>query len=101
MTTLSERQWERRLQGEAVWLVECYAAWCPACRAFVPTWQVRTASRVVAHMLHRTLYFSTLHGASHGALHDASHGAVGSTRTLLGTWLPHAGVAGDGGSDAR
>ena len=43
VTTLSERQWERRLVGDTVWLVECYAAWCPACRAFMPTWQATGA----------------------------------------------------------
>ena len=43
MTTLSERQWERRLVGDTIWLVECYAAWCPACRASMPTWQAAGA----------------------------------------------------------
>ena len=33
ITTLTERIWERRLVGESVWLVKCYAAWCPACKA--------------------------------------------------------------------
>ena len=35
VTTLTERVWERRLHGDAVWLVKCYAAWCPACKAHV------------------------------------------------------------------
>jgi hypothetical protein len=39
VTTLTERLWERRLTGDTVWLVEAYAAWCPACRAFLSTWQ--------------------------------------------------------------
>ena len=43
ITTLTERIWERRLSGDTVWLVQCYAAWCPACRAFVGTWQATGA----------------------------------------------------------
>ena len=38
MTTINERLWERRLAGDSVWLVEAYAAWCPACKAFMPTY---------------------------------------------------------------
>ena len=43
VTTLTERLWERRLVGETVWLVEAYAAWCPACRGFVQAWQATGA----------------------------------------------------------
>ena len=43
VTTLTERVWEKRLVGETAWLVEVYAAWCPACRAFVNEWQATGA----------------------------------------------------------
>ena len=43
VTTLTEKLWARRLVGETVWLVEAYAAWCPACRGFVNTWQATGA----------------------------------------------------------
>ena len=33
VTTLTEKIWERRLAGDAIWLVKAYAAWCPACKA--------------------------------------------------------------------
>ena len=36
ITTLSEKLWERRLIGDSIWLVKCYAAWCPACKANMP-----------------------------------------------------------------
>jgi thiol-disulfide isomerase/thioredoxin len=39
VTTLTEKLWERRLIGDSIWLIECYAAWCPACKNFVPHWR--------------------------------------------------------------
>ena len=36
VTTITEKNWERRLGGDSIWLLEAYAAWCPACKAAMP-----------------------------------------------------------------
>ena len=46
ITTLTEKLWEKRLSGESIWLIECYAAWCPACQNFVPHW--RDTAKLIA-----------------------------------------------------
>ena len=35
ITTLTEKLWDKRMTGDAIWLVEGYAAWCPACKSYV------------------------------------------------------------------
>lgn len=39
ITQLTENLWNRRVQGESIWLVEFYAAWCTHCQNFVNTWK--------------------------------------------------------------
>uniref|UniRef100_A0A0G4HSR6 J domain-containing protein n=1 Tax=Chromera velia CCMP2878 TaxID=1169474 RepID=A0A0G4HSR6_9ALVE len=31
ISTLTEGIWERRMHGDGIWFIECYAAWCPHC----------------------------------------------------------------------
>ena len=48
ITTLTDKVWEKRLVGDSIWLVECYAAWCPACQNFVSSWR-ETARNLIAN----------------------------------------------------
>ena len=48
ITTLTDKVWEKRLVGDSIWLVECYAAWCPACQNYVSTWR-ETARALIAN----------------------------------------------------
>jgi thiol-disulfide isomerase/thioredoxin len=47
ITSLTDKLWEKRLYGDAIWLVEFYAPWCPGCRNFRPQFK-RSAGELTA-----------------------------------------------------
>eukprot|EP00912_Choanoflagellata_sp_UC4_P000423 UC4_evm2s261 len=39
ITRLTPKNWERRLTGNSIWIIEFYAPWCGACRNFSPAFK--------------------------------------------------------------